>query len=143
VTLTDHGRFVATYGLLRVETPLENVDDAHITRKQRWAVTADDCVQTNWQPSWTMTQAFRPASSTTRSTPFVVFPETSSQPERPDACVTGAALESAMNAARAAKASGAGHPTPLVDFAVGAYCCRAAAARMTSATAAGCDTYTE
>jgi hypothetical protein len=48
-----------------------------------------------------------------------------------------------MNAARVAKASGAGCPTPLAEFSDSAYCCRAAAARMTSATAAGCDTYTE
>ena len=29
VTVTDDGRFVATFGLLRVETPLDNIADAH------------------------------------------------------------------------------------------------------------------
>jgi hypothetical protein len=36
VTLTDTGRFVATYGFLRLETPLDNIDGAHITRGYRW-----------------------------------------------------------------------------------------------------------
>ena len=36
VTLTDDGQFVATYGLLRVSTPLDNVDEAHITSGYRW-----------------------------------------------------------------------------------------------------------
>jgi hypothetical protein len=36
VTLTGDGRFVATYGLLRVETALDNIDDAHITTGYRW-----------------------------------------------------------------------------------------------------------
>jgi hypothetical protein len=36
VTLTDTGRFVATYGFLRLETSLDNVDDAHITTGYRW-----------------------------------------------------------------------------------------------------------
>ena len=36
VTLTDDGRFVATFGPLRVSTPLDNVDDAHITTDYRW-----------------------------------------------------------------------------------------------------------
>ncbi|MHB8328287.1 MAG: hypothetical protein ACYDD6_01425 [Acidimicrobiales bacterium] len=36
VTLTDDGRFVATYGLLRLETRLDNVDGAHVTTGYRW-----------------------------------------------------------------------------------------------------------
>lgn len=36
VTLTDTGRFVATYGLLRLETRLDNIDEAHITTGYRW-----------------------------------------------------------------------------------------------------------
>jgi len=36
VTLTDDGRFVATFGLLRVTTPLANIDEAHITTGYRW-----------------------------------------------------------------------------------------------------------
>ena len=36
VTLTDDGRFVATYGFVRVQTPLENVDGAHVTSGYRW-----------------------------------------------------------------------------------------------------------
>jgi hypothetical protein len=36
VTLTDDGRFVATYGLIRVETPLSNIAGAHITSGYRW-----------------------------------------------------------------------------------------------------------
>ena len=36
VTLTDDGRFVASFGLLRLETPLDNVDGAHVTRGYRW-----------------------------------------------------------------------------------------------------------
>jgi hypothetical protein len=36
VTLTDAGRFVATYGLLRVETRLDNISEAHITTGYRW-----------------------------------------------------------------------------------------------------------
>ena len=36
VTLTEDGRFVATFGLLRVETPLGNIDGAHVTRDYRW-----------------------------------------------------------------------------------------------------------
>jgi hypothetical protein len=40
VTLTDDGRFVATFGFLRVETPLHNVVDAHITRGYRWWTAA-------------------------------------------------------------------------------------------------------
>lgn len=36
VTLTDDRRFVATFGPFRVSTPLDNVDDAHITTGYRW-----------------------------------------------------------------------------------------------------------
>jgi hypothetical protein len=40
VTLTDDGRLRATFGFLRLETPLTNVDDAHITRNYRWWTAA-------------------------------------------------------------------------------------------------------
>ena len=40
VTLTDDGRLRATFGLLKLETPLENVDGAHITRNYRWWTAA-------------------------------------------------------------------------------------------------------
>jgi hypothetical protein len=36
VTLTDDGRFVATYGFMRLETPLDNVAEAHVTTGYRW-----------------------------------------------------------------------------------------------------------
>lgn len=36
VTLTDDGRFVATFGFSRLQTPLDNIDGAHITRDYRW-----------------------------------------------------------------------------------------------------------
>jgi hypothetical protein len=36
VTLTDDGRFVATYGFMRLETQLTNVHGAHITSGYRW-----------------------------------------------------------------------------------------------------------
>ena len=36
VTLTDDGRFLATYGLIRLETPLGNIDGAHVTSGYRW-----------------------------------------------------------------------------------------------------------
>ncbi|HEX9683933.1 MAG TPA: hypothetical protein VGA13_12685 [Acidimicrobiales bacterium] len=36
VTLTDDGRFVATYGKRRLETALTNVSGAHITEGYRW-----------------------------------------------------------------------------------------------------------
>lgn len=36
VTLTDDGGLRATFGLLRLETPLDNVDGAHVTRGYRW-----------------------------------------------------------------------------------------------------------
>ncbi len=40
VTLTDDGRFVATFGFVRVETPLGNVDGAHVTSGYRWWTAA-------------------------------------------------------------------------------------------------------
>ncbi len=36
VTITDDGRFRATFGFLRLETPLDNVTGAHVTRGYRW-----------------------------------------------------------------------------------------------------------
>lgn len=36
VTLTDDGRLVATFGLLKLETAIDNVDEAHITSGYRW-----------------------------------------------------------------------------------------------------------
>jgi len=36
VTITDDGLFKATFGFLRLETPLDNVTGAHITRNYRW-----------------------------------------------------------------------------------------------------------
>jgi hypothetical protein len=36
VTLTDDGRLVATFGFSRLQTPLDNIDGAHITRDYRW-----------------------------------------------------------------------------------------------------------
>jgi hypothetical protein len=40
VMLTDDGRFVATFGFLRVETTLDNIDGAHMTRDYRWWTAA-------------------------------------------------------------------------------------------------------
>jgi hypothetical protein len=40
VTLTDDGRLRATFGFLAIESPLENVDGAHITRNYRWWTAA-------------------------------------------------------------------------------------------------------
>jgi hypothetical protein len=40
VTLTDDGRLRATFGLLKLETALENVAGAHITRNYRWWTAA-------------------------------------------------------------------------------------------------------
>jgi hypothetical protein len=40
VTLTDDGRFVAKFGLLHLETGLDNVDGAHVTRGYRWWTAA-------------------------------------------------------------------------------------------------------
>jgi hypothetical protein len=36
VTITDDGRLRATFGVLKLETALDNVEGAHITRKYRW-----------------------------------------------------------------------------------------------------------
>jgi hypothetical protein len=36
VTLTDEDVFVATFGLVKVTTPLSNITGAHITRHYRW-----------------------------------------------------------------------------------------------------------
>jgi hypothetical protein len=36
VTLTDQGTLVASFGLLKIETPRSNVTGAHITRDYRW-----------------------------------------------------------------------------------------------------------
>ena len=40
VSLTDDGGLRATFGLLKLETPLENIDGAHITRNYRWWTAA-------------------------------------------------------------------------------------------------------
>jgi hypothetical protein len=40
VTLDDDGTLRATFGLLKVETALDNVDGAHITRDYRWWTAA-------------------------------------------------------------------------------------------------------
>ena len=36
VRLTDDGHFVATFGVVKVTTPLENVAGAHVTEHYRW-----------------------------------------------------------------------------------------------------------
>jgi hypothetical protein len=36
VSITDDQRLVATFGFLKMETSLDNIDDAHITRGYRW-----------------------------------------------------------------------------------------------------------
>jgi hypothetical protein len=36
VTITDDDMLVATFGLLRVRTPLDNIDDVHVTGPYRW-----------------------------------------------------------------------------------------------------------
>jgi hypothetical protein len=36
VTVTDDGRFVATFGFLRVDTALDNIADTHVTGPYRW-----------------------------------------------------------------------------------------------------------
>jgi hypothetical protein len=36
VTLTGDGRFVARFGVLRLETPLSNIAGAHVTGPYRW-----------------------------------------------------------------------------------------------------------
>ena len=40
VTITDDGTFRATYGFFRVETPLTNIEGAHVTRNYRWWTAA-------------------------------------------------------------------------------------------------------
>jgi len=40
VTLTDDDKFVATFGFFRLETPLSNIDGAHVTRDYRWWTAA-------------------------------------------------------------------------------------------------------
>ena len=36
VTLTDDGRFIASYGFVRIETQISNIDGAHVTSGYRW-----------------------------------------------------------------------------------------------------------
>ncbi len=36
VTITDEDRLVATFGVLRVETSLDNISDTHVTGPYRW-----------------------------------------------------------------------------------------------------------
>ncbi len=40
VTLTDDGVLRATFGFVKLETPLDNVDGAHVTRNYRWYTAA-------------------------------------------------------------------------------------------------------
>ena len=40
VTITDGAIFQATFGLLRIETPLTNIDGAHVTGNYRWWTAA-------------------------------------------------------------------------------------------------------
>ena len=40
VTITDDGTFRATFGFFKVETPLTNIDGAHVTRNYRWWTAA-------------------------------------------------------------------------------------------------------
>jgi len=40
VTLTPDAKFVATFGFFKIETPLSNIDGAHITRNYRWWTAA-------------------------------------------------------------------------------------------------------
>jgi len=40
VTVTDDGIFLARFGFLRLETPLGNIDEAHVTRDYRWWTAA-------------------------------------------------------------------------------------------------------
>jgi hypothetical protein len=40
VTITSDGTFLATFGYLKMETPLSNIDGAHITRDYRWWTAA-------------------------------------------------------------------------------------------------------
>src|ERR1700746_243634 len=36
VTITDEGSLLATFGFVKINTPLANVTEAHITRNYRW-----------------------------------------------------------------------------------------------------------
>ena len=40
VTITDAGILLATFGFLKLETPLANIDEAHVTRNYRWWTAA-------------------------------------------------------------------------------------------------------
>jgi hypothetical protein len=40
VTITDDGTFRATFGFVKLETPLTNIDEAHVTRNYRWWTAA-------------------------------------------------------------------------------------------------------
>ena len=40
VTITDDETFRATFGFLRMQTPLANIDEAHVTRNYRWWTAA-------------------------------------------------------------------------------------------------------
>ena len=40
VTVTDEATFLATFGFLELQTPLSNIDEAHITRDYRWWTAA-------------------------------------------------------------------------------------------------------
>ena len=40
VTISDAGIFLATFGFLKLETPLANIDEAHVTRNYRWWMAA-------------------------------------------------------------------------------------------------------
>jgi hypothetical protein len=40
VTITDDETFRATFGLIRLQTPLSNIDEAHVTRNYRWWTAA-------------------------------------------------------------------------------------------------------
>jgi hypothetical protein len=40
VTITDDGTLRATFGFFKMETPLTNIDDAHVTRDYRWYTAA-------------------------------------------------------------------------------------------------------
>jgi hypothetical protein len=40
ITLTDDGKLQAKFGFFKLETPLDNIDGAHITRGYRWWTAA-------------------------------------------------------------------------------------------------------
>jgi hypothetical protein len=40
VTITDEDTFRATFGFVKLETPMSNVDGAHVTRGYRWYTAA-------------------------------------------------------------------------------------------------------